>query len=274
MRERIVLSDRLNGVASFVSPGYNICDVGCDHGFVPIYLVQQGISPRALAMDARKGPLRQAKEHVAACGLDGYIETRLSDGLHAYQPGEADTLICAGMGGKLMKRILEEDREKTDSFKELVLQPQSDIPMFRAFLRRQGYQLIEENIIEEDGKFYPMMKAVKREGKDPSAADRGTVGMTGIQNETMTLRESFDAAWISRMEDRYGPLLLRKKHPVLRRYLEREIGIADAVLEQLQAQGLAGSKQRVRYEEVKAQLEDCKRVMAEILAVTWDESGG
>ena len=83
----VALSERLKAVADMVTVGNRVCDVGCDHGFVPIYLVQQGKSPRVLAMDLREGPLRAAREHVAAYGLCGQIETRLSDGLHNYNIG-------------------------------------------------------------------------------------------------------------------------------------------------------------------------------------------
>ena len=109
---QVVLSRRLRTVAGMVTRGHRVCDVGCDHGFVPVYLVQQGISPGVLAMDLREGPLRAAREHVSAYGLEGQIETRLSDGLHNYKAGEADTLICAGMGGGLMMRILEAERDR------------------------------------------------------------------------------------------------------------------------------------------------------------------
>lgn len=241
MRKKIVLSDRLEAVIALVPAGRRVCDVGCDHGFVPIALVQRGISPGALAMDAREGPLRQAGEHIAACGLDAYIETRLSDGLCAYRTGEADSLICAGMGGRLMMRILEEDAAKTASFQELILQPQSEIQQFRSFLRRRNYLSVEENIIEEDGKFYPMMKV--------------------IRNETITRQESLGAGWWQRMEDRYGSLLLQRKHPVLYRYLERERCICETVLEQLRTQDMTGDRRRERYGEVEEQLRDCLRVM-------------
>lgn len=163
MREKIVLSERLGAVAAMVTEGNRVCDIGCDHGFVPIYLLQQGISPGALAMDVREGPLEQARIHIKAYGLETLIEARISDGLAAFRKGEADTLICAGMGGRLMMRILSEEKEKAASFRELILQPQSEIQQFRSFLRGQGYLLTDENMIEEDGKFYPMMKAVKSE---------------------------------------------------------------------------------------------------------------
>ena len=251
MKEMAALSDRLKAVASLVTTGSRVCDVGCDHGFVPIYLVKQGICSHAIAMDAKAGPLGQAGEHIAACGLEAYIETRLSDGLREYRIGEADSMICAGMGGKLMRRILEEDADKTESFRELILQPQSDIQQFRAFLRKQDYLFADENMIEEDGKFYPMMRVVK---KDDNKA---------VQNETVTRWDSFDADWRQRMEDRYGALLLQRKHPVLYQYLEREKRICGEVLEQLIEQGLTGEKQKNRYQEVKIQEEDCLRIMEE-----------
>ena len=134
----VLLSERLRAVASMVTPGSRVCDVGCDHGFVSIWLVEQNVSPRVLAMDVRVGPLGAAGRHVAQRGLESLIETRLSDGLHNYEIGEADSLICAGMGGRLMMRILGEEKAKTDSFKELILQPQSEIMQFRTWLREQG----------------------------------------------------------------------------------------------------------------------------------------
>lgn len=261
MREKIVLSKRLEAVASLSSKGNRVCDVGCDHGFIPIYLLQNGIAPKALAMDVKEGPLQQAREHIAACGLNEYIELRRSDGLCNYQIGEADTLICAGMGGRLMMRILEEGAKKAASFKELILQPQSDIEQFRVFLRRQDYLLLDENMIEEDGKFYPMMKVAPA--------------------KTMTYGESFaevsdikDTDWMQRMEDKYGALLLQRKHPVLYRYLEREKRICGEILGELRSQETdeAGQEKRYgqetggvrrekRYREVKEQMQDCERVM-------------
>lgn len=244
MREKIVLSDRLQAVASMVTKGNRACDIGCDHGFVPIYLVRQGISPGALAMDVREGPLGQARIHIEAYGLESFIETRLSDGLAAFREGEADTLICAGMGGRLMMHILSEAEEKTASFRELILQPQSEVQQFRAFLRGQGYLLADENMIEEDGKFYPMMRAVK------------------AAKETMPLEDSLDGFW-RQMEDRYGPLLLQRKHPVLYRYLEREVRICEEVLEQMRGQGTEKPEINGRYEEISRQKKNCLRVMRE-----------
>lgn len=250
MREKIVLSDRLQAVASMVTEGHRICDIGCDHGFVPIYLIQQGISPHALAMDVREGPLGQARIHIEAYGLEALIETRLSDGLAAFREGEADTLICAGMGGRLMMRILSEAEDKTASFRELILQPQSEIQQFRSFLRGLGYLITQENMIEEDGKFYPMMKAVKREYK-----------FSDIE-KTLSHGDGPDAFW-QQMEDRYGPLLLQKRHPALYKYLEREARIYEDVLGQMRRQGMEKPGKSGRFEEISRQKRNCLRVMRE-----------
>lgn len=233
----VVLSERLKAVADMVTVGNRVCDVGCDHGFVPIYLVQQGKSPQVLAMDLREGPLQAAKEHVAAYGLAGQVETRLSDGLHNYNIGEADTLICAGMGGGLMLRILEAEQEKTHSFRELILQPQSEIERFRRFLRENGYEILDEEILEEDGKFYQVIRA---SGRDIRIGEEST----GTCN----------------LKDRYGPILLHKRTTVFLSFLEREAALLEEILMNLRIQGLHEEKRRVRYEQVEALLRDNERV--------------
>ena len=163
----IVLSKRMQMLADMVTAGSRIADVGCDHAFLSVYLIQAGKCPKCLAMDVRRGPLSGAEEHIAAYGLGEYIETRLSDGLAAYRIGEAQTLVCSGMGGRLMKRILEEGGDKTRSFTELILQPQSEIPEFRIFLREAGFLVTEEEAVYEEGKYYFAIKAVYAGQKKP-----------------------------------------------------------------------------------------------------------
>lgn len=245
----VMLSERLRTVAGMVTVGNVVCDVGCDHGFVPIYLVQQGISPRVLAMDLREGPLRAAREHVAAYGLEGQIETRLSDGLHNFKKDEADTLICAGMGGGLMMRILTDDREKTASFRELVLQPQSEIEKFRGFLRDSGYRIQDEEILEEDGKFYQVIRAMG--GRD-SNASRGQQAESALSNTSGCAGVTTDE--LCKLEDRYGPVLLRKKTPVFLSFLEREAAVYGEILENLRVQGLTEEKRKARYAQVEGLL--------------------
>lgn len=250
----VTLSERLRTVACMVTAGNTVCDVGCDHGFVPVYLVQQGISPRALAMDLREGPLRAAREHVAAYGLENRIETRLSDGLHNYKNGEADTLICAGMGGGLMMRILDEEREKTASFRELVLQPQSEIERFRRYLRESGYLIRDEEILEEDGKFYQVIRAAgayDRECGKEVLADV-TVDGTGEYEEGKSEE-------LCKLEDRYGPVLLQKKTDVFFDFLKREAAVYEEILFRLRGQGLSDEERKARFAQVEALLADNRR---------------
>lgn len=232
-----------------VTRGNVVCDVGCDHGFTAIYLVQQGICPRALAMDLREGPLNAAGEHVASYDLADRIETRLSDGLHKYKTGEADTLICAGMGGGLMMRILAEEREKTDSFRELVLQPQSEIQQFRRFLRENGYRIQDEEILKEDGKFYQVIRAVTKQGTESAQRCR---------TESIIPSDEMDEE-LCKLKDRYGPVLLQKRTPAFLSYLEREKAIYEEILAKLSSRGLQDDKRKTRYVQIEALLRDCRR---------------
>lgn len=225
-------------LADMVTPGSKVADVGCDHGFLSIYLVQQGISPRVLAMDLRSGPLGAAREHIEAWGLSAYIETRLSDGMQKLAVGEADSVVCAGMGGRLMERILTEGMEKAGSVGELILQPQSEIREFRAFLRRAGFVILAEDAVYEEGKYYFAIKAAY--GAENSGSPEN-VDQTGLQ----------------RIYDEYGELLLENRHPVLRQYLlyKRETG--EKILKSLwagESEKAAGRLSEVRGELAGIQL--------------------
>ena len=226
MAGKVQLSERLTAIAEMVTEGNRLVDVGCDHGYLPVYLMLQHKIPGAIATDVGKGPLARAQEHIAQYHMEAYIETRLCNGLSEIRPGEGDTLVIAGMGGPLMERILSEGRHALPGFQELILQPQSDIPHFRRFVMQNGYQIIQEEMILEEGKFYPIMKAVQYEGEQP-------------------------AVW-SREEEMFGRLLLERKHPVLKLYLERELRIRSEISAQLEsASGDVAKKRRMEVEEEK-----------------------
>ena len=95
----VKLSKRMKAVASMVTPGNILADIGTDHGYVPIALVQRERIPKAIAMDINKGPLQRAKDNIVLYHMEEYIETRLSDGVEALLEGEVDTILIAGMGG-------------------------------------------------------------------------------------------------------------------------------------------------------------------------------
>ena len=111
------LSERLNTILSLVSQSKCVADVGCDHGFVSIELINRKIAENVIAMDIRQGPLMRAQEHIMQTRLSDKIQTRLSDGVAALKPGEADSLIIAGMGGNLVIHILENGKETVKDMK-------------------------------------------------------------------------------------------------------------------------------------------------------------
>ena len=230
MRE-IQISRRLRAVAGLVKENGPLADVGCDHGYIPIYLIQKGKIPRAIAMDVNQGPLDRARVHIREWGLEKYIETRLSDGLAALFAGEADTIVIAGMGGPLMERILTEGQKALTQVKELVLQPQSEIGHFREFLAREGYCIRAEDMVEEDGKYYPMMRAVPGKMK-----------------------------YNSRAEYLYGRELLTACHPVLYDFLLREQAKAEEILLRLEAADSLSAAERK--EEIQQEIRDRKEALA------------
>ncbi|MCI2048343.1 MAG: class I SAM-dependent methyltransferase [Lachnospiraceae bacterium] len=204
----IRLSNRLTAVAGMVTPGSRLCDVGCDHAWVPVFLAEEGRIPHAIAMDVAEGPLGRARENIRKAGLSDCIEARLSDGLTAYVPGEADSLVIAGMGGILMASILEKEPGKTASFREIILGPQREFALLRSRLRGMHLGITGEKLIREDGKFYPILYCV------PGAA--------GVS-----------AGLPQRIEDRFGPSLLAGKDPVLPYYLDRQREIEEKILQSL-----------------------------------------
>ncbi|MDO5337117.1 MAG: class I SAM-dependent methyltransferase [Eubacteriales bacterium] len=218
------LSRRLSAIAQLVPEGRCIADVGCDHGYLPVFLVMEGKIPGAIAMDVRKGPLERARGHILQYGLEQYIETRLSDGLDALKEGEADVLVIAGMGGPLMEQILERGAGVRDSFSELILQPQSDIGHFRHYLGERGYRITSERAVLEDGKFYFLMKASKGSMQDWTEAEYA-----------------------------YGGLLLRERNPILREYLLKERGVKEKLVERLEKTG--GSAAARRLKEIKEEMQ-------------------
>ena len=113
MRPLFQLDARLQMCADFVPPGAVLADIGTDHAYLPVWLCKSGKIPKAIAADIGQGPLQSAGESIARYQAQDRIETRLSDGLAAFSPGEADTIVIAGMGGELIARILSLIRRYT-----------------------------------------------------------------------------------------------------------------------------------------------------------------
>ncbi len=151
------LTPRLQKIASLVPVGSVVADIGTDHAYIPTYCVLNGVSPRAYAMDVNEGPLLNAKETTLAYGVTGRVELRLSNGLQKLMPGEADAIVIAGMGGLLIKSILEEGSLKEGTL--LILQPMLAIKELREYLYKSGFGIENEYLAKEDEKIYNIIVA-------------------------------------------------------------------------------------------------------------------
>ena len=153
-----MISKRLELVASFVSQGSILLDVGSDHAYLPIELVERGQIEAAIAGEVVDGPYQSALKNVEAHGLKEKIQVRLANGLAAFEEADHVSVITiAGMGGRLIATILEEGLDKLASVERLILQPNNREDDLRIWLQDHGFQIVAESILEEAGKFYEIL---------------------------------------------------------------------------------------------------------------------
>jgi len=211
----MILSKRLMAVAEMVTPGKKLADVGTDHGYIPIYLVENQIIPYAVAMDIHKGPLERACENIEKYNLNYSIKTKLSDGLSALNE-QVEAVVIAGMGGSLMINILHEGKDKLSGISELILSPHSEICEVRQFLHSIGFKIMIENMVIDEGKFYTILKAVP-----------------GIEIYSKNIYYI------------YGKHLLINKNPALKNYLEKELIKNQKILRHLKQADSLHARERV-----------------------------
>lgn len=152
------ISLRLKTIASMVDKCDCIVDVGTDHAYIPIYLVKNNICKSAIASDINKGPIERAENNIRTKGLSNSIECRLGAGLNPIKPKEADGAVIAGMGGNMIKDILEESQEVFKLLDFLVLQPVQNPEVLRKYIYDKGYKVLEEGIVFDENKFYEIIK--------------------------------------------------------------------------------------------------------------------
>ena len=213
------LSSRLRALCGMVPRGTAVFDVGCDHAYVPIALLQEGRCPFCVASDIRPGPLSAAESHVKEAGLADRIVLTLADGVPSDAlllfeklktsvcPGEGPspdlTLLTAGMGGLMMLEILKNAAVPPGFFRYYLASPQRDADLFRTGLAGAGYRIVEEEMVEENGKFYPLILS------------------TYVGNAAEPL--SYEQALL-------GPELLKNGGPVYQRFLESRIRECEEIL--------------------------------------------
>lgn len=199
----MIISERLSAIAKMVPKCDLLADVGCDHGFLSIYLCEQGIANHIYASDINEGPISRAREHIAKAGLSNRIDTVMSDGLKGID--RADVIVIAGMGGPLMLKILRDSEDVTAGASSLILQPQSELREFRFALAKMCLNIVEENFIIEDNKYYPMMRC-----------EKGTMELSEVEAE-------------------YGPRLLKEKNENLKRFLLWERSYKNQLLKEVES---------------------------------------
>ena len=247
------LSERLETIASMVEKDARLADIGTDHAFVPAALLERGLIRYAYACDIGRGPLERAEEHLRAFGLLDRAETRLSDGLEKIAPGEADTVLIAGLGGDLMIRILSRAAEIRDdagrtlkeTVRQWVLSPHTGWKEVRAWLRANACRITDERMVFEEGKYYIVISAVNGDGDAPYRED----ACGGFRAET---------------KEYFGPVLLSRRDPVLKLYLLKEERKTELLLAGLRAAGGdAGSERRgIRIRELENYLSSIKEALS------------
>ncbi|MBQ8563090.1 MAG: SAM-dependent methyltransferase [Firmicutes bacterium] len=236
----IQLTPRLAAIANEIKKGETMADIGTDHGFLPVALWEQGVCPKVILADVNQGPLYRAKSNAATSHPGVEFDCRLGDGLKVLQPGEVDVIVIAGMGGTLMTEILEEDLEKTWSYKKLILQPRKDIGQLRHWIYNHCMCITNEQLVWEGRYIWPILTV--------EPIEKACIGNLGPE----------------RIEWEYPRRLLDFLNPLTEEYLGMKLELEEEILQSMEAGGQNGptlqlQQNRVRY--VKELLRDVKKAL-------------
>ena len=199
------IGDRLEAIGKLVPHGCVLADIGTDHAYLPVWLLEQGKIASAIAGDIAEGPCLAAKNTVSMHGMKGKVEVRLGSGLKVLQAGEADCIAIAGMGASTMIEILEADMPLAVEAKRLVLQPMAGAASLRKWLIQNGWCIVAEDLVADGRHLYEIM-----------AVERGE-------------SEAFSDAVLE-----IGPSLIEAKHPLLAKQFERQINNYKKLLKQVE----------------------------------------
>lgn len=242
----VKLSRRLMKIAEKVPSGSRIADIGSDHALLPVYLVQQGKVKYAVAGEVNEGPYESARQQVANAQLQSSVDVRLGDGLAVIRPEEVDTVIIAGMGGSLIVHILSSGQDRLHGVHRLVLQPNVGEETVRRWLDREGWRLIEEEIVEEDGRIYEILVAESAANDDLQ-----------LYPEVARLRCGLD---VSRdMLFRFGPYLLRNTPAEWYAKWEQEAMKLESICRRMDRS--AADQSKVKQAELRRQIEEIREVV-------------
>ncbi|HEL2401783.1 TPA: tRNA (adenine-N(1))-methyltransferase [Streptococcus suis] len=189
------LSKRLATVSDYVPQGARLVDVGSDHAYLPLFLVEQGRIEFAVAGEVVQGPYQSALQNVEQAGQSDKISVRLANGLAAVEQADhITTVTIAGMGGRLIADILEAGQDKLVSVERLILQPNNREDDVRRWLVAHDFQIIAEEILEENDKIYEILVAEK--GKSDLTADQLRFGPYLLEDQSTT----FQKKWLKELD--------------------------------------------------------------------------
>ena len=245
---KIKLSKRLECVAACVSLEGTVADIGCDHGFTSIYLIENEMAKCGIAMDINKGPLEKAGLHIKQAGLTDKIETRLSNGLDKLEIGEADTILISGMGGALIRDILMKDKDKTRSAGELVLSPQSEIYLVRKCLHELGFLIESEKMVFDMRKYYVVIRAFREDMAQVVKSDNKSI---------ISDNKAYDEA-----DYEYGKYLIDTKDNVFCEFLEKEKKRMEKVMASLKKSGM--SEEEISKQKISAEYDLLKKTISKM----------
>ena len=200
----MIIGKRLMAIAELVPPCAKLADIGTDHAYLPAYLVQNGKVLSAIAGEVNEGPYRSACAMIDRLGLTKQVTVRFGDGLAVLSPGEADTVIIAGMGGATMAGILSARPEVVACLKQIILQPMAASSAVRRWLTTHMWYVDDEVLVDDEGKLYEIISA--KPGSAPP--------LTDVMAEI-------------------GPVLWEKKAPHLVRHLQQLIQQKQHVLAEM-----------------------------------------
>ncbi|KAI7254225.1 hypothetical protein KC345_g11282, partial [Hortaea werneckii] len=264
LMNNVKLSDRLQLLLEQVPEGSRLADIGSDHALLPVAAVESLRVPSAIAGEVNLGPFEAARRGVAEAGLSRQITVRRGDGLEVLEPGEADCITIAGMGGSLIAAILERGQKlgKLAGVKTLALQPNVGEDILRRWLLANGWLLISEHILEEDGKTYEILTAVP-EGE---AADRTN---EQLYRELVLAggKVALDQAMLLQM----GPWLLQAPNEVFMAKWQGEIAKLEGILTSLSRSELEAAEEK--RSKITLQIKRIAELAPKHLAEEWDNVG-
>ncbi len=224
---------RLSAIRDMVGQNSIVGDIGTDHGYIPLSLIEKNISKKVIGTDISKGSLDKIIGLIKSAGLEDRIEARLGNGLDVIEAYEVDTIIIAGMGGILIKDILENDKGITNSIKNFIFQPMVGAKELRQYLIHNNFEIVDEDLVFEEEKFYEIISAKR--------------GQSYVEKDIYY---------------EISPLLIEKKHSLLKEFINYKANKVKNILNDIGSIKTEKSMEKSR--ELEKLLKNYEEVLLEI----------